>query len=72
MAQSGVLEVPRVQLIRGLVRTRTTTDLGAGDALLRCHRFHSLWVGAAGAKLIPDPADQFGVGVTWDGFGHQL
>ena len=22
--------------------------------------------------LIPDPADQFGVGVTWDGFGHQL
>jgi hypothetical protein len=53
LAQSGVLEVPRVQLIRGLVRTRTTTDLGAGDALLRCHRFHSLWVGAAGAKLIP-------------------
>ena len=32
LAQSGVLEGPRVQLIHGLVRTKTKTDLGAGDA----------------------------------------
>jgi hypothetical protein len=39
LAQSGVLEVPRVQLMHGLTRTRTMTDLGAGDAPLLCHKF---------------------------------
>src|SRR3954451_23438455 len=53
LAQSGVLEGPRVRLIRGLARTRTTADLGAGDAPPCCHRFHPLWVGAAGGQLIP-------------------
>ena len=34
MAQSWVLRVPRVQLIRGLARTKTTTDLSAGQGKL--------------------------------------
>jgi len=31
MAQSGVLRVPRVQLIRGLARTKETANLSAAS-----------------------------------------
>src|SRR4051812_6423391 len=39
MAQSGVLRVPRVQLIRGLARTKETANLSAATASRVCHTF---------------------------------
>src|SRR5882762_10984054 len=37
--QSGVLKEPRVQLVRGLIRTKPMNDLGADGAPQAYHRF---------------------------------
>src|SRR3984957_20634385 len=51
MAQSGVLRVPRVQLIRGLAHTieQPTSPPTVGR---QCHRFHARRVAYSGGKLI--------------------
>jgi hypothetical protein len=43
-ARLGVLKEPRVQLVRGLIRTKPMTDLGADGATANLTSFHPLRV----------------------------
>src|SRR3954454_8954723 len=60
MAQSGVLRVPRVQLIRGLARTKKTANLSA-DSQQSLPQVSSTAGRHPGGKLIRTPGDGLGL-----------